>query len=112
MAEKIKLVQGDTRPQIRLVLKEEGTEVPIDLTDATITLHMRAVGSGTLLFSRPGQVDVTEPELGKAYISWAPGDLDIPAGEYEGELEIEWSNTGARQTVFDLLKFKLRDDIG
>jgi hypothetical protein len=111
MAEKIKLVQGDTRPQIALTLTEETTEQPIDLTGATITLHMRVVGSNTLLFSRQGVVDNGTPELGKGYILWQPGDLDIPSGEYEGEIEIYWPQTGARQTVYDLLKFKVREDI-
>lgn len=45
MAEKIKLVQGDTRPQVRLTLTDENTGDVIDLTGATVTLHFRALGA-------------------------------------------------------------------
>lgn len=112
MAEKIKLVQGDTRPQIKVTLTDENTGDVIDLTGATVTLHFRAVGGTTPLFSRQGYVLPEEAVLGKAIIVWQAGDLDVDAGEYEGEVELYWSNTGARQTVYDLLKFRVREDIG
>jgi len=40
-----------------------------------------------------------------------PQTAYVPAGEYEGEIEVYWSATNARQTVYDLLKFKVREDI-
>jgi hypothetical protein len=52
MAEKIKLVQGDTGPQLRLTLTDEDTGTATDLTGATVTLHFRAAGSTTVIFSR------------------------------------------------------------
>lgn len=109
MAEKIKLVQGDTRPQVRLALTDENAGEVLDLTGATVTLHFRAVGESTSLFSRQGYV--LDAPNGIAVISWQTGDLDVPAGEYEGEIEVYWASTGARQTVYDLLKFKVREDI-
>jgi len=112
MAEKIKLVQGDTRPQVRVTLTDENTGEIIDLTGATVTLHFRAVGGTTPLFSRQGIVNPEEATLGKAVIVWQSGDLNVDAGDYEGELEVYWSSTGARQTVYDLLKFRVREDIG
>lgn len=112
MAEKIKLVQGDTRPQIKVTLTDENTGEVIDLTGATVTLHFRPVGGTTPLFSRQGFVNPEEAPLGKAVIVWQAGDLNIDAGEYEGEVELYWGNTGARQTVYDLLKFRVREDIG
>jgi len=110
MATKIKLVQGDTYPQIRVVLTDPNTKLPIDLTGATATLHFREVGTTGALFSRAGVVDPGTATDGKAVFTWQAGDLDRPAGEYEGEVEIVWSAIGARQTVYDLLKFKLRED--
>lgn len=112
MAEKIKLVQGDTYPQIRVTLTDEGTGNAIDLTGASVTLHFRAVGGTTPLFSRGGFVNPETATQGKAIFVWQAGDLDVAAGEYEGEVEIYWSGTGARQTVYDLLKFRVREDIG
>lgn len=109
MAEKIKLVQGDTYPQVRVVLTDENNGDPIDLTGATITLHFRQVGGTAVLFSRQGAV--IDAVNGVGVIAWQAGDLNVPAGEYEGEVEVFWSSTGARQTVYDLLKFKVREDI-
>lgn len=112
MAEKIKLVQGDTRPQVRLTLTDDTTGEAIDLSGATVTLHFRAVGGTSLLFSRQALVNPQEASLGKAIVVWQSGDLNVDPGEYEGEVEIYWSNTGARQTVYDLLKFRVREDVG
>lgn len=109
MAEKIKLVQGDTYPQVQLALTDENSGDPIDLTGATVTLHFRPVGGTAALFSRAGVV--TNALQGQAVIAWQAGDLNVPAGEYEGEVEAFWSSSGARQTVYDLLKFKVREDI-
>jgi hypothetical protein len=39
---------------------------------------------------------------------WNPTTLDVDAGTYEGEIEIE--DASGKQTVFDKLKFKVRDD--
>jgi len=112
MAEKIKLVQGDTRPQVRVTLTDENTGEVIDLTGATVTLHFREVGGTAPLFSRQGIVNPEEATLGKAVIAWQAGDLNVAAGDYEGEVEVYWAATGARQTVYDLLKFRVREDIG
>ena len=111
MAERIKLVQGDTYPQLRVSLTDENTGEAIDLNGATVTLHFREVGGTAPLFSRAGFVNPTDAAQGKAVFVWQEGDLNIPAGEYEGEVEVYWSNTGARQTVYELLKFRLREDV-
>lgn len=111
MAERIKLVQGDTYPQVSVTLTEENSGAPIDLTGATATLHFRAVGGTSVLFSRGLFINPQEAALGKALIAWQAGDLNVPAGDYEGEVEVYWSNTGARQTVYELLKFRVREDI-
>lgn len=111
MAEKIKLVQGDTGPQVRLTLTDDITGKAIDLTGATVTLHFRALGGDKALFSRQIYVNPQTTTEGKAVITWAEGDLNVEAGEYEGEIEIFWEATGLRQTIYDLLKFKVRGDV-
>jgi len=40
MATSFKYVQGDTGPQIRVTLTEEDTGNAVDLTGATVTLHL------------------------------------------------------------------------
>jgi hypothetical protein len=107
---KIKLVRGDNYPQIRVELTDVNTGAPIDLTGASITLHFRAVGSSTVLFSRPGVVPVGTAAQGQGVFTFQSGDLNIDPGDYEGEVEVVWSGLGARQTVYDLLKFRVRQD--
>ena len=43
------------------------------------------------------------------YWSTDPTALDGPPGDYEGEIEINFSD-GTIQTVYDPLKFKLREE--
>ena len=52
MAQLFKYVQGDTGPQIQVTLTEEDTGNPVDLTGASVTLHFRAAGEESVLFSR------------------------------------------------------------
>lgn len=109
MTERINLVRGDTRPQIRLTLTSQETNAPIDLTGATVTLHFRAAESDTVLVSRPALINPEYATDGIAYISWEEGDLDQEAGSYDGEIEVVMAD-GSRETLFDVLKFKLRED--
>lgn len=111
MTDKIKLVQGDTGPQVRLTLLDDISGEPIDLTGATVTMHFRALGGDAALFSRQIYVNPQTTTEGKAVITWEEGDLDVEAGDYEGEIEVYWSTTGMRQTIYDLLKFKVRGDV-
>ena len=110
MTDRIKLVRGDTRPQLRLSLTDSTNNSPINLTGASVTLHFRATGADTVLFSRPALINPETANTGVCYIEWEEGDLDLDAGTYEGEVEIVHS-TGARETIYELLKFKLREDI-
>ena len=109
MATSFKYVQGDTGPQIKLTLTESDTGTLTDLTGATVTLHFRAAGEETVLFSRALFVDQNAASNGVAILQWQTDDLNQPAGSYEGEVEVVLS-TGLRETLFDLLKFRLRED--
>ena len=109
MATSFKYVQGDTGPQIRVTLTEEDSGDPIDLTSGTVTLHFRAAGEATVLFSRQLYVNPDEAEDGIAILQWEEGDLEREAGAYEGEIEVVRSS-GLRETLYDKLKFKIRED--
>lgn len=107
MTNRIKLVQGDTGPQIRLNLTDQETGNPIDLTGATVTLHFRAEGSDEILFSRAAFINPDTDTTGVCYIEWASNDLDVDEGNYEGEIEVVRA-TGVRETIYTILKFKVR----
>lgn len=108
MAEKIKLVQGDTRPQIQVTLTDENTGLPIDVSGATCRLKFRAAGTSTLVDTLTGTV--TNGQAGQVVFTWNSGSLNVDPGDYEGEVEVTFANNGGVQTVYELLKFKVRED--
>lgn len=109
MADKIKLVQGDTRPAIVCTLTDDTTGLALNITGATPRLKFRAAGATTLTATVVGTV--TDGAAGKCafYPASAPEMLQGDAGDYEGEIEITFSDSQV-QTVYDLLKFKIRED--
>lgn len=125
MTDKIKLVQGDTRPQIKVAVKDDATGTALDVSGATVRLLFRAVGAsalqatlvGTLvtgLEQADGSILTTAPydvpgAGGRVVFAWATGDLNCEAGPYEGEIQVTFQD-GTRQTVFETLQFTLRED--
>lgn len=109
MTDKIKLVQDDTRPALVCAITDDVTSAAINLTGATVLLKFRAVGSTTLQATVTGSV--TDALNGQVtfYPSSAPEMLSGAAGDYEGEIQITFSD-GTIQTVYDLLRFKVRSD--
>lgn len=109
MAEKIKLVQGDTRPALVVTLTDDQTGNAISVTGATVRLKFREIGSETVLSTITGSVAGTP--VGQVVFHWAsvPTSLNVEPGDYEGEIEITFAD-GQIQTVYDLLKFKVRQD--
>lgn len=124
MTEKIKLVQGDTRPQLLFALTDEVTGTIIDLTTAASALmKFRTAGSTVIKASIPciklmgrqledGTIDYSAPYNvtgagGRLYMDWPVGTLD-EAGEFEGEIEITFSDATVH-TIYDLIKFKVRE---
>lgn len=124
MAEKIRLVQGDTRPQLVVSLKDQ-RGAAINCTGGSVRFYFRRLGStellttivGTLLTGFVNDDDTINTAApynvagagGRASFSWPTGALDVPAGEYEGEVEVTFAD-GTIQTVYDILKFKVRAD--
>lgn len=109
MADPIYLVQGDTGPQIKVVMTREDTGLAEDITDATTTLHFRQKFTDTVLFSLSGQSTPDEALAGTAIFVFSNGQLDIDAGEYEGEVEVVF-DTGTRETIYEKIDFILRKD--
>lgn len=109
MTDKIKLVQGDTRPALVCTLTDDTTELPIDITGATVRMKFRAVGASELQATITGAV--TNGPAGQVafYPASAPEMLSGAAGDYEGEIEITFSDATI-QTVYNALKFKVRED--
>lgn len=109
MTEKIKLVQGDTRPALVCTITDDTTGAPINITGATVHLKFRALGATTLQATLLGTV--TNGAAGQVvfYPASDPAMLQGEAGDYEGEIEITFGD-GQIQTVYDTLKFKVRED--
>jgi hypothetical protein len=105
MSDKIKLVQGDTRPYIRLTLKDADGQF-INVHDATVRLKFRAVGSTNTLFSFSA-IKPNGGTDGVVVFGFPPGALNVDPGLYEGEIEIDFGS-GDVQTVYDTLKFTVR----
>lgn len=124
MTERIKLVQGDTRPQIVISLKTS-SGAAIDCTGATPRMYFRSEGSTTLLqtivgtlltgfVNDDGTITTSAPYNvagagGRASFSWPAGALNVDAGNYEGEIELTYADQSI-QTVYELIKFKVRAD--
>jgi len=109
MTDKIKLVQGDTRPAIVCTITDETTGDPVNITGATVVLKFRPVGSTTLQATVTGTVTSGSTGQVAFYPASTPAMLTGDAGDYEGEIEITFAD-GQIQTVYDLLKFKIRED--
>lgn len=117
----INLVVGDTLPEVTVTLRDSNkaaagqtldpndstTWDPIDLTSATVRMRIRKVGSTTVSSTLTMTVSAPATE-GKAFTNFPSGTLN-EAGLFEAEVEITYSG-GAKQTVNDLLKLKVRDD--
>lgn len=109
MAEKIKLVQGDTRPNLICHLTDENTGTVIPLVGATVVMKFRESGSIEVRATITGIV--FDPPNGIVVFSWGdtPEALTGEPGDYEGEIAITYPD-GTTQTVYDVLKFKLREE--
>lgn len=116
----IKLVTGDTLPDLRFELKDSSqaavgarydendsdTWAPLDITDATVRLRIREVGGSTIVSNIQGVV--SSPTDGVVLFPFAQ-DSFVASGLYEGEVEITYVDGGI-QTMYDLVKFKVRSD--
>tara|TARA_R100000664_G_C2756870_1_gene144865 strand:- start:2390 stop:2764 length:375 start_codon:yes stop_codon:yes gene_type:complete len=116
----IKLVVGDTLPELTFTLKDSNTAAtgktldaedsstwaPINLTGGSVKLRIREVGSTTVL--KTITASLTNASSGICAVQFPTGTWTT-AGTFEGELEYTKSDSNV-QTVQDLVKFKVRDD--
>ena len=109
MTEKIKLVQGDTRPALVCTITDDTTSGALDLTGCTVRLKFREVGADTLTSTITGSIVNATAGQVVFYPASDPAMLQGAAGDYEGEIEITFGD-GQVQTVYDPLKFKVRED--
>lgn len=126
MTTRIKLVQGDTLPNIVLAMVDRDTWAPVDVSavDVTVLMKFRSGRSDDILTTKTatkltgqllsdGNIDesVTTPGAGgRVQFSWDIGDLDVDPGLYEGEVSINYDD-GTVQTVYDRLHFHVREDM-
>lgn len=123
MTEKIKLVQGDTRPSLLLDLRDTVTNLPISVTGATPSLKIKLSGSSTVkevligvtlpgYTNDDGTVTAVAPYAesgsgGRVMFNWSALALDT-AGVMEGEVDVTFAD-GTVQTVYERLKFVVRE---
>lgn len=111
MATTLYFVQGDTLPQIKLTLTDSETQAPRDLSGKTVYIHCKPVVGSGIRFAREAIFpSPTDRANGIAYIQWQDGDLNRAPGEYNAEIEI--LGASGRETIYDLIKLVIREDIG
>ena len=104
MSKIIKLVQGDQRPYIKMeLINADGTA--LDVSAATVLVKFRAANTTTVLSTMTCQ-NVNTGSDGLVVFNFPGTTLSVPAGEYEGEVEINFA--GEYQTVYDVLQFVVR----
>lgn len=104
---RIKLVQGNNLPYIRLTLTDQATGSPINLSDGSVAVRVlfKAAGSDTVLSTITCE-KVNGGATGIVRFNFANDELEVDPGMYEGEVELDFD--GLIQTVYDVLKFGVR----
>jgi|TARA_A100000172_G_scaffold73057_1_gene54467 hypothetical protein len=116
----VKLVVGDTLPELNFTLKDSNTAASgktldeednttwaaVNLTGGSVKLRIREVGTTTVLSTITATI--SNPSNGICSLIFPSGTWTA-SGTYEGEIEFTKSD-GNIQTVQDFIKFKVRDD--
>jgi hypothetical protein len=107
MSGRIRLVQGDNLPFIKLSLADPTTGEAINVSDADVLVrvYFRAAGSTDVLATINCE-KVDGGATGQVRFNFPSGVLDVEPGPYEGEVEIDFD--GQIQTVYEVLKFNVR----
>lgn len=107
MSDKIKLVQGDQLPRLQITLTDDATGSPIDLTDinTTVSVDFRMAGSDTV--TQIPCTKVGDGSAGEVFMDWPTNAMAGDAGAYEGAIVINFN--GKKQTVWELMRFALRE---
>jgi len=117
----INYVVNDTMPDVSVTVRDSSvgaagvvydehdsdTWAPIDLsTLSQVFLRVRKLGETTI--TQTVQGIVADAPAGKVLFNFA-NDPFTSSGTFEGEVELTY-NDGGKQTLYDLLKFKVRED--
>lgn len=108
MSSTIKLVSSDNLPEVTLTLTDRQTSAPINLTAATTTVVVKFREAGTTTVLHTLSCSKVDAANGVVRFGFPGNTLDVEQGVYEGEIEISFN--GQIQTVFDVLKFYVRQD--
>ena len=105
----IRLVAGDERPVVILTLTDDITGAVIDLSASTttVTIKFRAAATTTVL-STITCSKLSGGTTGQVQFDFTGGVLDVDPGSYEGEIQINYN--GQVQSVYDVLRFTVRDN--
>jgi len=107
VTERIKLVQGDALPNVRLTLSDALSASAIDLSDpdTVVRVYFRAQGDAQVLATITCE-KLAGGATGEVRFNFAAGVLNIEPGAYEAEIEIDFG--GLTHTVYEPLKFSVR----
>ena len=107
--EVIRLVQGDSKPVIILTLTDDITRGPIDLSAVSTTVQVKFRQAGTTqVLSTINTSKISDGTAGQVQFDFSGGVLDVPPGAYEGEIQINFG--GQLQTVYDTIRFRVREN--
>ena len=120
MADAIRFVHGDTLPQLKLTISDSVTGTAVNLTDYYVYMWIRAAGSTQnpqreLSSEAGGSIIISSqsaPTTGQCIIAWGVDDLKLATSSYEAEIELVHKNNGSRETIYDLLTFYVRGEVG
>ncbi len=111
----IKWVSGNTRPLIKVTLKDKNTGdphdpdswLPLDVSGGiVITMSFRKKGTALIIDTLSSSVD-TDGTDGKVTFTMTATAAASIAGGYEGEINLDYG--GPVLTVYDTLGFLFRD---
>lgn len=119
-SETIKLVTGDTFPELNFSLKDSNTAAsgyalddedstswaPVPITNGAVKLRVREIGSTTI--TETITCSITSGSGGTCAAVFSAAAFPA-AGTYEGEIEFT-NSAGKVQTVQDFIKFIVRED--
>ena len=81
----------------------------MSLTGGSVAFKFRAVGTTNTLFTKSAQIGAGAGS-GDCTVVLSSADMsNLVAGDYEAEVEVT-QQSGARQTVFDPIEFRVRED--
>jgi hypothetical protein len=100
--------QNDTVPSIRATL-QNGNGDPVDLINATVRFHMRAIGANNTTVDAAAVV--VSAEAGIVQYNWIADDTDT-IGSYQAEFEVTYPDSTVETFPNDgYVRIEIIDDI-